>query len=947
SCAPVDSEKLNIHIVPHSHNDLGGKKTTEQYYYGTRNDVQNAGVQYIFDTVVQSLEDNADRKFIIVETGYFWKWWMEQDEAKQLQVKTMVNDGRLEFVGGAWSMNDEATTHYYSIIDQFTWGLKRLNDTFGECGRPRVGWQIDTFGHSRVMASIFAEMGYDGLIIGRIDHSDKAERLSAKTAEMVWQGSPVFGASADIFTTVLSGTYEAPSGFCFDIVNCEDEPIIDNQNSPDYNVNERINDFIEYANAQKEYYNTNNILIPMGGDFHYQEAQSYFSNLDKLVKYANANGSVNVIYSTPSCYLKAVNDAGFTFTTKQDDFFPYASDENSYWTGFYTSRPTNKYFERLGNNLLQASKQLSSQTQRIRADPTRLNNMREGMGVMQNHQTITGTEKQNVADDYMRASTNTLEEGRLAGETSLNQLISLNDYVGVQTRSCLELNVSICWISESEKFVATVYNPLSHAVNHTVRVPVSTDVYPIGQSHQFLPIPESVLLLPEREGSAATYDLVFRAINIPPLGLRSYYIKRISDVFIPLLYTTETTIGDDDLQVNLDRQTGYVTSIVRNGVEFALDQKFYYYESFAGNNEEPANRSSGAHVFRPANPEPIQIGTTAYYEVYKGDIVDEIHQTINSWVRQVIRVYKEENYVEFEWLVGPIPVDDGIGKEVITRFTTDFDTNGLFYTDSNGRDMLERTRNSDISEPVSGNYYPVTSTILIRDTDKAQEFAILTDRAQGGSSLNDGQIELMLHRRLLNDDGFGIGESLDELEYSGGLVVRGKHTVMVGSTTGASPSFAAERRLTSTSKILGPWYFMTPTSVDFISWTNVHTMEFVGLNQDLPSNIVIHSLEPWDENSLLIRVEHIMGPDDDTELSQPVEINFEDIFSTFTVTSSRLTTLGGNQWTEDQNRLVWSSTDTRFYSYRELSFPKNLKAFNPLNDITTDIVDKEQIKPKF
>lgn len=40
--------------------------------------------------------------------------------------------------------------------------------------------------------------------------------------------------------------------------------------------------------------------------------------------------------------------------------------------------------------------------------------------------------------------------------------------------------------------------------------------------------------------------------------------------------------------------------------------------------------------------------------------------------------------------VGPIPIDDGIGKEVATQITTTMATNKTFYTDSNGRDFIKR-----------------------------------------------------------------------------------------------------------------------------------------------------------------------------------------------------------------------------------------------------------------
>lgn len=43
----------------------------------------------------------------------------------------------------------------------------------------------------------------------------------------------------DLFTGVLFNNYGPPNGFCFDIL-CDDEPIIDNKHSPDYNVDRRV-----------------------------------------------------------------------------------------------------------------------------------------------------------------------------------------------------------------------------------------------------------------------------------------------------------------------------------------------------------------------------------------------------------------------------------------------------------------------------------------------------------------------------------------------------------------------------------------------------------------------------------------------------------------------------------------------------------------------------------
>lgn len=96
-----------------------------------------------------------------------------------------------------------------------------------------------------------------------------------------------------------------------------------------------------------------------------------------------------------------------------------------------------------------------------------------------------------------------------------------------------------------------------------------------------------------------------------------------------------------------------------------------------------------------------------------------------------------------------------IGREIVTRFEiSNFKNKGIFYTDSNGREIIRRSRDvrenfqfDPSDEQITSNYYPVTSKIIIRDNDKNLEVAILNDRSQGGTSLLDGKIELMVSKK--------------------------------------------------------------------------------------------------------------------------------------------------------------------------------------------------------
>ena len=121
---------------------------------------------------------------------------------------------------------------------------------------------------------------------------------------------------------------------------------MDDPRMHDYNKDSKIRDFIKAVEDQAQHYATNNIIMTMGSDFQYTNARVWYKNLDKLIKYVNAlqnNGSkIHTFYSTPSCYLKSLNEAGKIWTSKSDDFFPYASDPHAFWTGYFTSRQKKK-----------------------------------------------------------------------------------------------------------------------------------------------------------------------------------------------------------------------------------------------------------------------------------------------------------------------------------------------------------------------------------------------------------------------------------------------------------------------------------------------------------------------------------------------------------------------------------------------------------------------------
>ena len=130
---PVEG-KVNVHLVPHTHDDTGWQVTVDQYFMSE--------VYYTIDTVITRLQEDPNRKFMYVETGFFARWWDQQTPKRKAQCNALVQNGQLEFINGGWCMHDEASPYYTAMVDQTTRGHQFILKHFGPEASPRGTWQV-------------------------------------------------------------------------------------------------------------------------------------------------------------------------------------------------------------------------------------------------------------------------------------------------------------------------------------------------------------------------------------------------------------------------------------------------------------------------------------------------------------------------------------------------------------------------------------------------------------------------------------------------------------------------------------------------------------------------------------------------------------------------------------------------------------------------------------
>ena len=237
----------------------------------------------------------------------------------------------------------------------------------------------------------------------------------------------------------------------------------------------------------------------------------------------------------------------------------------------------------------------------------------------------------------------------------------------------------------------------------------------------------------------------------------------------------------------------------------------------------------------------------------------------------------------------------------------------------------------DVNEVVAANYYPVNSIIAATDSHAGVELAVLTDVTQGGASLANGELELMVHRRLQHDDARGVQEPLNETmcgcndigaapgsmgahghEGDGGcecagLTVRGRHWIVFDTVDAVHEQ---RRQLTELLQF--------PATLTFADGKlSTEQPSYSAVAKQLPANVklmtVTSNYADISGGDVMIRLAHLYSIGEHKTLSQPATVSLTDIFSKadLKVVSARAMSLTGNQGIEemDANRIDWNTTD--------------------------------------
>nr|CAB3263607.1 alpha-mannosidase 2 [Phallusia mammillata] len=847
-----NGKQLKVFVVPHSHNDPGWIKTLDKYFYDQ--------TQHILNTVVDSLMEDSNRRFIWAEMSYLSMWWDIATPQRKENAKKLVNNGQLEIVTGGWVMNDEANTHYSEMIDQMIEGNDWLYRTFGVI--PRSGWAIDPFGHSPTMTYILKKMKFENMLIQRTHYAVKKQLAKQQSLEFRWRQAWDSDTHTDMTCHMMPFySYDVPHTcgpdpkICcqFDFARLPGFRLTCPWRVPpvaieNHNVEARSKMLLDQYRKKSKLFRTNTLLVILGDDFRYTqkaEADAQFNNYNKIFSYVNSHPELNakLQFGTLSEYFDAMKTeigGENKLPALTGDFFTYADREDHYWSGYYTSRPYHKMQDRVLAAHLRAAEVIFSLALPVakKAGETKkfseslyplLIHARRNLGLFQHHDGITGTAKDVVVVDYGTRLMRSLMDCKkvivksaeillLRDVSKYDENFNLFEFDEVYSQQSSPPSPNVVNIPESQKFVPVVlYNSLAYERSGVVRLIVSSsEVEVTSSTGDVIPSQTSIVWSSQSNPAPNKFELYFNAV-IPPLGLTTYKIRTISDSAhntpskVEIFNQPGSEVKSHDIftikpgqvgDIHLDNghiiatvssQSGYLQSVAnkQNGIKTKANLNFVSYTS------RMSKDKSGAYLFLPAGDATPHVSADhrPLIRHISGPIMSEV-QVLLPNVMHRLTVYAGDGRGPQHLglhVINTVDVRSGYdNKEIAMRVTSDITSDSRFYSDLNGFQTQARTTYSKL--PIQANFYPMPAMAFIQDGKT--RLTLLTGQPLGVASLRSGQLEVIMDRRLMQDDNRGLGQGVtDNVPTPESFVIMieqwDKHDVTKNDAKLSYPSMAA------------------------------------------------------------------------------------------------------------------------------------------------------------
>uniref|UniRef100_A0A3Q4GJH9 Alpha-mannosidase n=1 Tax=Neolamprologus brichardi TaxID=32507 RepID=A0A3Q4GJH9_NEOBR len=788
-------QPLELFLIPHSHNDPGWIKTFDTYYHDQ--------TRHILDNMVVKLSEDSRRKLIWAEISYFSKWWNDIDDQKRAAVKRLVEAGQLELVTGGWVMPDEANSHYFAMLDQLMEGHQWLQKHLGV--KPRSGWAIDPFGHSPSMAYLLKGAGLHNMLIQRVHYSIKKHFAQQQTLEFLWRQSWDDSSRSDITCHMMPFySYDVPH-------TCGPNPAVccqfDFQRLPgrrtfcpwkippkpitDQNVQERALLLLDQYRQKSRLFRSSVLLVPLGDDFRYVESSEWdvqFNNYQKLFDYFNQHPELHIKarFGTLSDYFQALHRRLSTTRTTlpklRGDFFSYADRDDHYWTGYFTSRPFYKRLDRKLEATLRATEILFSLTlaemRRSHSDgrlaenfPAReyfqwLTTGRRNLALFQHHDAVAGTEREHVVVDYGTRLFQSILNLHQVLQSSAHWLLLLDksQYHHDQSKPFLQMQSLLLIIGFCFRSLI-IFNPTEQLRTSVISVVVdSPDARVIdAETGQQMSTQISAVWAEPSRPSTDTFQV--RTSSLIRLLITAVCFK-----FLFSHSSSPSWLNFLLCHLSSKKKIILFTSFyfeiqklrLQSGLVRKIQVQFLWYGTRTGSRDK-----SGAYLFLPAD-EGAQLYTSSeppLVRVSRGPIFSDITSHFPHFTHTVRLFHLDGHAGKSLEISNLVDIRSQVNHELVMKIVSDIASGNRFYSDLNGFQMQQRRTLAKL--PLQANFYPMTSAVFLQDS--TSRLSLLSAQSQGVASLKPGELELVLDRRLQQDDNRGLGQGVTDNKLTASL----------------------------------------------------------------------------------------------------------------------------------------------------------------------------------